>query len=369
MCKVFVINDMSKLSTKQLPKVVETIAEHITKSERHGFGYAIQGTNGLFGERTTEPSEYKYSFSKPMFEEEFIELTYNRIGKPSKITGAGIFHGRTSTNHVNITNTHPIVKHGWTLIHNGVVTNQGKKYTKITSNDTEDLVHYMAKNGIKGVEKYLSGYYAFAAFDPDGILHIARDSMARLVCAYVKDLESIVFATTKELLNSVAKELKWNMSAIGDVIDDVYMTFNGTNRLSLENIKPRGYSTRESNYMSSSLSYLTGSGYDDFGYGSSYSNSKAVSGTATVKRDMDKEDLENAAEYYKVNLESDDYKAFREEVKLIDSSYKVRDAHHRPVDVMEFLSFTEAEQLDYEIVRPDGTILCPWNYFVDRLAS
>ena len=93
MCKIFTLTNMSQI--KNVKKLTDVIASHLAALEGDGFGYSIQGSKGAFGERTLFPSLFKSDFSMPILSVPFAYQSYNRFGKKTKPTGAGIFHGRT----------------------------------------------------------------------------------------------------------------------------------------------------------------------------------------------------------------------------------------------------------------------------------
>ena len=182
---------------KQQNKLINTAAKLLSEYEKHGFGYVAQGERGVFGERSLSPSTFKTSFDVSDFEAPFVENKSNTFGVKTKFSGSVLFHGRTSTNDISLINTHPINKRGWSLIHNGVVSNHGPKYEMTTTNDTEHLVEYLSTVGVSGIEQHLSGYYAIAAIAPDGITHILRDDTATLFVARVDSIDSYIIATTE----------------------------------------------------------------------------------------------------------------------------------------------------------------------------
>ena len=118
MCKIVVFTNVSEV--KKIDKLIDVVSGELAKYESDGFGYAIEGTNGVFGERSLETDNFKSSMGRKTLSFNWLTELNNSFGVKSKVNGAAIFHGRTSTNDVNILNTHPIVKNGHYLIHNGV---------------------------------------------------------------------------------------------------------------------------------------------------------------------------------------------------------------------------------------------------------
>jgi len=183
MCKVFIMTNFAKV--KKTDRAINTIMKALAVYERDGAGYSILGEKGPFGERALNTSDFKARFDAIENNAPFTIPMYNRFGTKTKACGGAIFHGRTSTNDKTLLNTHPINKHGWSLIHNGVVTDHGPKYQMITTNDTEHVLENLVRGGIAEVAKNLTGYYAIGALDPNGNLHVAKDSTANLFAAHL----------------------------------------------------------------------------------------------------------------------------------------------------------------------------------------
>lgn len=334
MCKILVLTNTEKL--KNQTDVIESIAGHLQKDHTDGFGYAIQGENGVYGERTIADA-----FSSRLESKSKLEVTlpiivpeYNKIGAmPSKPIGGALFHGRTSTNDHGLPNTHPIQKHGWTLIHNGVVNNHGPTYEQVTTNDTEHLIEYLGTVGMQGIEQNITGYYAIGALDNVGNLHVIKDSTAQLCVAHNETLACLVFGTTEKLIKDVAKSCKWTIGPVEKVRDDIHMIFDKSGVLiSVNEINPRGFGREESRLADRSLGFKV-----------------------YATDDFSKEDLEY-------------YNEWKNETDFVDAGYTFRDWNGRPMDYKEFMACDEVTKLDCTVIRPDGTIVDAEDYFAERLA-
>lgn len=329
MCKVITLTNSSKI--KNLEKFINTVRPIITASEPDGFGWATMGVNGVFGERSTSVKKStRIAKQRKQVTLPVTKQTFQSFGKVTKQHGPMLVHGRISTNDHTLINTHPLQKHGWTLIHNGVVTNHGPEYVMNTTNDTEHLIELLATKGIDALVDSLTGYYAFAAIDNEGQLHVCRDAIAQLKIAFIEELDSYIFATTAKLIEDLCKEMKYaNCSFIEDVEDNIYMIFKGNELVHRQNIKSRGYQKREADLMHKSVSYLD--------------NVSALSSLNEVSDD-------------KV---IDKYMDFFEEISRIDSSYEVWDKQDNQMAIYEFMKLDKIEQLQCYILRPDGTYLDP----------
>jgi hypothetical protein len=338
--------------------VVNWIGNKLLETERDGFGYSIMGNKGFYGEKFIgknidfETSVGLNKSSDTFYTLPFVEKVRQTFGIPTKCNGGALFHGRISTNKAGLKNTHPINKHGWSLIHNGVVTNHGPTYKMISDNDTEHLVEHLATGGISSLVKNLTGYYAAGAFDPSGNLHIVRDNIAWLYVAKLPDLDTMIFATTATLIEEFCIEFEFERSTIEQVKSDVYMVFNNKGQLeSLNPIESRGYDRTEASYMSKSLSYMGDTGLFSEHYESEMGS---VVDASTPKNDD----------------QMNDYESYRTEIeKCMDASYTVYDWNSRTMPVSDFLKLDETSQNECTICRPDGTLLTYEDYHKDRLAS
>jgi hypothetical protein len=346
MCKILVLTNTSKI--EDLEETVNVMAKALLDSEEDGFGYAVLGTKGFFGERTNRPRfKSRMNMGELTVKIPIYEKTMNSFGKFTKPVGAGMFHGRTSTNDKTLINTHPIQKNGWTLIHNGVVNNHGPKYQMETTNDTEHLVHYLSTEGIKAIEQNITGYYAFSAIDPFGNLHVVKDSVANLFVAYVEDLDCHLFGTSEDLIETVTEQLEWTIGPIEVVCDDIYMVFDKKGKLiKQESITPKGYTQAESMHALSSLGRHVGSAVMEMGplEAARYDESKILS------------------------YAEESYYNFLAECEDIDASYTIKDYNGRTLELWEFKKLDDVTKAECTITRGDGTVLDPDDYHNERIA-
>lgn len=332
MCKVLIVTNAKGLKIKQASRSIARIMES-TGYQKDGFGYAVKGKNGVYGERGLKPSEFKSRMGLEIPDIHWNKKVQNTFGEHSNTDGAAIFHGRTSTNEVSLLNTHPIVKHGWTLIHNGVVTDHGPKYDMLTSNDSEHVLERLATGGIKAVTEHLTGYYAVAAFDPDGNLHVFKDSTAQLYSGYVKKLNSFVFGTSLSILEEFEKTLKLGRSIFEPVRDNVYMVFNQKGeQIHFEEISPRGFERSESKWAQSSLGYEL----DEKSFSESGRWRDEPLGSYDIK-ELDADEL------------------FWHHVDIADASYTFFDAYGNGITFDQFDKLDDDQKVYCTIVTGDGT--------------
>jgi hypothetical protein len=280
---------------------------------------------------------------------------------------SGVFHGRTSTNQINLSNTHPIKKGDTYLIHNGVVSNNGPTYIQETSNDTEHLLHYLnQKNGIQEIEKFISGYYAVCALK-DKELIIFKDSIAPLFAAYIKEIDSFIFATTEILITQILKEMEYEHSNISAMNNDTFLKFKDGILTENFKIKPFGYSKRETKYAEKSL----GKNINEFSYRDSHDSYNSYD-----KWDQyDSEHRYNKNKKTNKNLSENDLSQFTESEQQFldevnyasDNTYYFKSYKGEEISYDEFIVLLDSEKLYCTVVRSDGTIVDPNDYYTDKL--
>lgn len=349
MCKIMALTNTSKLDIKRATKV---ISEILTVYEKDGFGYAVQGENGVFGEKSIADVFNTRFVNLSSIDLPITKKTHQMFGNPSKGKSAGIWHSRTSTNTKGLLNCHPMQRDGWNLIHNGVVTDYGPKYKKLTGNDSEDVLKRLI-DGIDKVERHLSGYYAVAAIDPQGRLHVVKDATARLVVCHSPTINSYIFATNQDLIEQLAKKLKLKISPIDSVEDNVYFTFDGNDIVSCQTIKPRGYTYYESQYAKDSL----GHDIDDRPYYNADqprdllppSSSRPSSGTYSSARHGNNDQAKLS------------YYHWRHAIQTLSEDHQIFDRAWNTVKLADFKAMDYIDQSYCTIIKPDGKIIEKWD--------
>lgn len=320
MCKLFAITNTSKIKPKQLEKITKSV-ENTMSYEKDGLGITVLHKDGSIAGRKYLKTQAASVLNKPD--------TTSPISKPHSLElgefnanaiQSMIIHGRTSTNSVSLTNTHPIVKHGLWLSHNGVVEDSGPKYNMTTSNDTEHIVERIATQGLEAIEKHISGYYACLYFkEHSKMLHVFRDSIAPLYIALVPKLETYIIATTEELIENACNAINVLSEVIEEVDDNVYFEVNGLDFNNIKQFEPKGRSA----YSDSKAHLSLGKTFD-------FSPSEELIGS-------------NELEFL---VETETYS---------DDSWSFF-LGHRSLTHFEFLQLGDDERLSCVVVRSDGTI-------------
>lgn len=337
MCKIVSFTNSSKLDIK---KASEEIGNQLLALERDGFGYAVQGSQNVFGEKSIAPNFKSRIGSLHLVKLPVVERRAETFGYVDKPVGPAIFHGRTSTNDKGLVNCHPMQRDNWHLIHNGVVDDTGPKYKQFTTNDSEHVLARLV-NGIAEVEKYLTGYYAFAAIGPDGRLHVGRDNVASLFMAWCPKIQSFIFATTESLIESVCSELKIKFGPIDKVEPNIYMIFSGNELVHKQSIAPRGFERKQADFAEKSLGRVLEFGYAGHHYAVPAKNNFAESIIDAI------ETGEKDDEWFKIITELDE----------IDDSYTIYNYNYERITASEFGKMNTTQQSECTIERPDGSYL------------
>ncbi len=406
MCQILALTNLKKI---KLGDKINEIGNILLREEKDGFGYAVQGKSGVFGEKTISGKFRSRIGKTDLVTLPIIKVNYSAFGSPSELIGPGLFHGRTSTNTVNLINTHPMQIDGWNLIHNGVVGDWGPKYDKKTQNDSEDLLRRLLdgigqENPMLEIERYLQGYYAFAAIDADGRLHIGRDDLAPLCIAWSKKLETYIFGTNESLILKTSKVLGAKIGPIEEMEDNIYMIFNGNELVFQQKFKPLGYTSKQAQHSMSSLGrsldgkYVSGlqpprtinASFDDItttlddhnmqrfadmSIGNEGLSEAEWSRFRVDDIDVDDEDtkitdFENLLSEHNermLSVTDEEYRKWLYEIENMDASYQIFMPDDSPIDHYAFKKMDFSSQSLCTILRADGTLVEPWDYETPRL--
>lgn len=347
MCKIILIPNAR--NTSQFKGFDQKMAS-LLSDQRDGFGYAVLGEKGVYGVRTLYPHAFASKTSVP----EYVESHIFNFGEVSTINGAAMYHGRVSTNQKTLLNTHPIEREGWQLIHNGVVTNHGPKYAMNTNNDSEHVLYLLQNGGIKEVAKHLTGYYAFGAIDPEGQFHVARDGTANLFYAFSEKLNSPVFATTADLIESIGRFIDESFN-IFKMKDNQYLVFDSSGELLYrEEFKSRGWDTYSSSMSGKSLGWQLSPTNKELSYenwwSNPYNDTYDSEDIGTYTRDEPNEDTDLTGMLDEIHPD------YENEIKKIDDTYTVK-FRDEIISLSEFKSLPFDCKVYCTVFRKDGTIV------------
>lgn len=241
MCKLagWTSTKSSPLAKSSAGLALEAAHDIISKTERHGFGYAQHGAKG-YRAKYLSPSDFKDIDALPNI--------YKRGGKAAaafkvshstsiegayKPSDAMIVHGRTATCDINIGNVHPFRRKGWTMAHNGVIDWAGEKsedHDKVTCDSQHILIALADHKSTEARKEALSnitGYAAFLASSPQGHLTVAVDDKATLY-AGITSKGRWIFGTTAAIVEAIAEA--WNSPSVTayELDDWTYLEFDPT---------------------------------------------------------------------------------------------------------------------------------------------
>lgn len=218
MCKLFALSSTARMSREQLSSTVDFVHRLYSKTQRDGFGLALQSGHrhgARHIERYANPKAFGGLGATPPPDARLNTPATFEVAGGVRAGGALIVHGRTSTGQVSLTNTHPFSKAGWTLAHNGVVDWHGAKHPLVTTCDSEHLLNLYAHGaGAAGLPE-VSGWAAWLALTPKGRLVAGRDAVTPLHLAYVKRWRCYVLATREEDLRAYLKSMDVKSIIIG----------------------------------------------------------------------------------------------------------------------------------------------------------
>jgi len=222
MCKIMIMSGITDETTQQAWEFTKAMAKEMSSpnsTEKDGLGYAAIDANGnLFGERWVDNKDaFKH---KNVYGSEIdtnILKRYKILNREKVYGNFGVFnenirsitlHSRSATNTVSYKNTHPFVENHTSVIHNGVIYNDDQLTKKTSTCDSEVILHQYIKHNVankpgkirKMVNK-LEGYYALGIFSRTSegrvILDVIKDNSARLDAFFIKELNTVVFATPR----------------------------------------------------------------------------------------------------------------------------------------------------------------------------
>lgn len=243
-CKNLMIAGIKpELSKKLVWDFLMAISPIMSAHDKDGVGYAAMGREGVWGERWLRPVDaWKYRKLWTAEDEKAkgaykgtleAEPRFNEFGgvDPEQ-SSAIILHARMATCEKSIVNTHPFVRDGIALIHNGVINNTTELENLYSTCDSETILNSYVKHDVKNnpdniskVADEIRGYYACGVLSEgaDGKRHldVFRSSNASLSAYYVKELDAVVFCTRSEMIREACKALKWSYGNTFTFKDDV----------------------------------------------------------------------------------------------------------------------------------------------------
>lgn len=306
MCKVFAVPGINDDNREKVEKLVKEAAKIMSRTDGDGLGYAaITKDCKVYGERWVKNDDAfdvrenpKPTKAKEFLHENFGEAltdfslvdepVYEQFGDMSQEnitnTTAVILHARKKTEgKICVKNTHPFYVVGdkhepdTALIHNGGIVNHldFKKHTstcdsEVILNNWMDLNMSFNPDNIETLSKDLRGIYTVAVLSStwdaeEGAMYPVLDlfkSNKPLVCGYIAELETPVFATSDFILKEACKIVGLTPTSIFDVKDGHYIRIDAETGSRVGDIIPFTPSERYKSY------------YNGTGYGGSKSTTR-----------------------------------------------------------------------------------------------
>jgi len=292
MCK---IAGTTGFNPKKLETIVNETWEEMSTTEDDGFGAAWTDTvGGVSWVKTSIPF---FPESDGLMFPEFCRAFGDASIKGEPDGNFLLIHGRTATCAVDVDNTHPMLEVGrrrkLALIHNGMVDSFTYK-NESTSCDSELLMRAYQKDGFKGIENGIEGYYALMLIDKTKArtqFVVARDDTAKLEVGRMP-CGSWCFGTTRSLIETMGadhycgfKGNTYSVFTLGEPKPKV-RSFKPTPRSWAGTSKALGGYGGSSPYGSAgtSLEDEEASYYETAGYGSYKGTSKTYHGNTANKK-------------------------------------------------------------------------------------
>jgi predicted glutamine amidotransferase len=272
MCKIMVMAGINKTNRKLALEFTKLMARQLTPGNSDGLGYAAVSTKGeLFGERwlsngdafVNRPVHNALSKQETLMVDRYRGFIipdipppkYNSFGVVDEENIAAVtLHTRLATSGKEFINTHPFVREGTSLIHNGVISNANDLQMLQSSCDSEailnEYVDYRVMDNPENIQKVtdkLHGYYACAVFSKAKrhgvILDIFKDSRASLEAAYIIDLKTIVFSSRLSDIQSVCLQMGMEIGRVFKVSDNMMLRLDPVSGevLAAETFTSRGF--------------------------------------------------------------------------------------------------------------------------------
>lgn len=228
MCKLFLITEIEDQTKAEL--FARAAIPHITKTDNHGLGIMRLGEQGIHIQRWLHPGSINRRETHYLKKyESALACQRNTEGTRPKELKAIAIHGRFATCDKSLRNTHPFMRDGVALMHNGIISNASEYKREVSDCDSEALLtqyidHRVSESEPQDIGETLGhamdgvgGYYAAIVFNESGSVDVWRDNQATLCLAHVRGI-GIVVSTTQEIIKRTAKALRTKIDGIDDIL-------------------------------------------------------------------------------------------------------------------------------------------------------
>jgi hypothetical protein len=277
---------------------------------------------------------------------------------PKTLSGGLLVHARISTNSISLDNTHPFVNDAYSLVHNGIIDNEGEQYEQKSTCDTEHALHHLTTKGAQGMVANVSGYYAIGALNRlTGELLVVKDHIANLNACYIPSLDSMAFGTSADQLREILKAADLAHTKVKAVKDNVALTFNRSGDLvSQIEITPL---ERRTAWDKDAYARSMGWDYDDYTYArhfpKEYERSGIKSEASTIPFNSKIEDDAPVASKWDdnapIHFDFLDDNGNRIPNYRLDQLFIFTDSQNNVISAKEFMMLDDMSQYECEVVE------------------
>lgn len=283
MCKVLMIAGIKPEHVAKVSQLAKAAAKNMSMVEDDGVGYAAITKDGeVYGEKWRNKEDAFEIHSQPKNDPVILKMNdllgdmaqwaktpttskiYDSFGvrsaKAIETTVGLILHARkaTANSDKTIENVHPFVTLGvedqpdTALIHNGSIVNHEKLTKKMSTCDSEVILHEYLANmmfhnpwGIEQVSKTLIGGYVVGVLssmlETDGskipVLDVFKSDLNKdLHAGYIPELETVVFATNETVLENSCKEVGLTLKNVVKIKEGYLLRINAITGVRLEEL-------------------------------------------------------------------------------------------------------------------------------------
>lgn len=246
MCKIAIIPKIESGSEELAQELLIALTGPMTERDSDGYGYIALGDAGIFGERWLNVDQaWCERESTPKELNQFAsilessEVTHSEFGTRTKRIYSIAAHARMATCGIALENVHPFVNESESigLIHNGVIQNAHEFKLRLSTCDSESILHAYEKHDVaesfKKIQvavKELQGWYAVALYSKNSkgawSLDIFKEERANLHCAYVDGIGAI-FVTNPDHLRDACDALKLRITGMTAVVPNFAIRLDG----------------------------------------------------------------------------------------------------------------------------------------------
>jgi hypothetical protein len=243
MCKIAVFPKVTDTTRENVTLLAKEITPALVANDKDGFGIMCRADDGsLFGKRWLDvkeawkdKKEESSSFVSKFFGFLVSPVMQNSFGEEKPFTALAL-HSRMATCGKSMENTHPFFdpQENVALIHNGIISNTQNLVFKTSTCDSETILNAYTAAGVhKDIKQTtamttkLNGSFACAVFSTKYV-DIFKNSSTSLYGFFIKEIDAIMFCTSKEIIFAACSTLKWELPQCFNTVSNKLIRFDGT---------------------------------------------------------------------------------------------------------------------------------------------